>query len=209
MHENHPIRIMIVEDHHIVRAGLAALIGTQSNMVVVAETGDGLDAVAIHRRHQPDITIVDLRLPGLSGVEFIKEIRRHSPGSRFVVLTTYEGDADIYSALKSGAQAYLLKGMFHEELMKTILAVHAGQRFIPQAIKKRLSEHSPADLTARELDVLQLMVQGRNNKEIATELAFTEGTVKWYVNHIFSKLGVTERAQAIATAIQRGLSHLS
>lgn len=199
---------MIVEDHHIVRAGLVAMIETQPNMVVVAEVGDGVRAVALHAQANPDVTIVDLRMPGMSGVDVIKEIRKRAPDSRFVVLTTYEGEEDIYSALKAGAQAYLLKGMFREELMETISAVHAGLRRIPKAVEQRLTKRIPAELTAREMEVLKLIVRGENNKEIAVHLNITEGTVKWYVNHILDKLGVGDRLQASTAAIKRGLVHL-
>ena len=159
------IRVLIVEDHNVVRQGLVALINLAEGIQVVGEAADGVEAIAQFRKLQPDVTLVDLRLPKLSGVEIIQRVRSESPQARFVVLTTYDGDEDIYRALKSGAKAYLLKGMTSEELIKTIREVAAGRSHIPPAIAERLAERmGTEDLTPREADVLEQIVQGKSNK---------------------------------------------
>ncbi|MEJ7616664.1 MAG: response regulator transcription factor [Pyrinomonadaceae bacterium] len=204
-----PIRIMVVDDHQIVRQGLVALINTEPGMTVVAEAADGGRAVELHHQHKPDITLMDLRLPVLSGVEAITAIRRAQTNARIIVLTTYDGDEDIYRALQAGAQSYLLKDMFSEELLEAIRTVHAGLRRIPNVIAARLAERMNTQaLTARELDVLKLIVKGRSNKEIGADLSISEATVKTHINNILSKLGVTDRTQAATTALQRGIVHL-
>ena len=204
-----PIRIMVVDDHPIVREGFGGMIGTEPDMTVVAEARGGQEAVELFRRHHPDVTLMDLRMPGLSGVEAIRAIRRESPQSRFIVLTTYDGDEDIYRALEAGAQAYLLKDMPCEDILSAIRAVHAGQRRIPAAVGTRLAERMAGmDLSSREREVLELLVKGQSNREIAAGLAITEPTVKGHVTNILGKLGVTDRTQAVIAAIKRGLSHL-
>lgn len=200
------IRVLIVEDHNVVRQGLMALINMAEGIQVVGEAADGVEAIAQFRKLQPDVTLVDLRLPKLSGVEIIQRVRSESPQARFVVLTTYDGDEDIYRALKSGAKAYLLKGMTSEELISTIREVAAGRSHIPAAIAERLAERmGTEDLTPREADVLEQIVQGKSNKEIATELDISEATVKTHINSLLGKLGVTDRTQAATAAIRRGL----
>jgi DNA-binding NarL/FixJ family response regulator len=200
------IRVLIVEDHNVVRQGLMALINLAEGIQVVGEAADGVEAIAQFRKLQPDVTLVDLRLPKLSGVEIIQRVRSESPQARFVVLTTYDGDEDIYRALKSGAKAYLLKGMTSEELISTIREVAAGRSHIPPAIAERLAERmGTEDLTPREADVLEQIVQGKSNKEIATELDISEATVKTHINSLLGKLGVTDRTQAATAAIRRGL----
>ena len=200
------IRVLIVEDHNVVRQGLVALINLAEGIQVVGEAADGVEAIAQFRKLLPDVTLVDLRLPKLSGVEIIQRVRSESPQARFVVLTTYDGDEDIYRALKSGAKAYLLKGMTSEELISTIREVAAGRSHIPPAIAERLAERmGTEDLTPREADVLEQIVQGKSNKEIATELDISEATVKTHINSLLSKLGVTDRTQAATAAIRRGL----
>lgn len=200
------IRVLIVEDHNVVRQGLVALINLAEGIQVVGEAADGVEAIAQHRKHQPDVTLVDLRLPKMGGVEVIQRVRNDNPNARFVVLTTYDGDEDIYRALKSGAKAYLLKGMTSEELITTIREVAAGKSHIPAAIAERLAERmGTEDLTPREADVLEQIVHGKSNKEIATELDISEATVKTHINSLLSKLGVTDRTQAATAAIRRGL----
>ncbi len=200
------IRVLIVEDHNVVRQGLAALLNVAGGLEVVGEAGDGVEAIAQFRKLQPDITLVDLRLPRMSGVDVIERIRMETPQARFIVLTTYDGDEDIYRALKAGARAYLLKGMTSEDLIRTIRAVHAGKSHIPPAIAERLAERMGAqELTPREFDVLEQIVHGKSNKEIATELEVTEATVKTHINSLLGKLGVTDRTQATTAAIQRGI----
>ncbi len=200
------IRVLVVEDHHVVRQGLVALLKVAGGIEVVGEAADGVEAIAQIRKQQPAITLIDLRLPRLSGVEVIERIRMETPGARFIVLTTYDGDEDIYRALQAGARAYLLKGMTSEELIATIHAVHAGKQHIPPAIAQRLAERmGTEELTARELDVLEQIVSGKSNKEIAAELAISEATVKTHINSLLGKLGVTDRTQAATAAIQRGI----
>jgi two-component system NarL family response regulator len=200
------IRVLVVEDHHVVRQGLVALLNVVDGLEVVGEAADGVEAIAQYRRHQPDIALIDLRLPRLSGVEVIERIRMETPHARFIVLTTYDGDEDIYRALQAGARAYLLKGMTSEELIAAIRAVHAGKSHIPPAIAQRLAERmGTEELTPREFDVLEQIVRGLSNKDIATELEISEATVKTHINNLLSKLGVTDRTQAATAALQRGI----
>jgi two-component system NarL family response regulator len=200
------IRVVVVEDHHVVRQGLIALLNVVEGLEVVGQAADGVEAIAQIRKQHPDITLIDLRLPRLSGVEVIQRIRMENPQSRFIVLTTYDGDEDIYRALQAGARAYLLKGMTTDELISTIHAVHAGKSHIPPAIAQRLAERmGTEELTPRESDVLEQIVHGKSNKEIATELDISEATVKTHINSLLGKLGVTDRTQAATAAIQRGI----
>ncbi len=202
------IRILVVEDHHVVRQGLVALVKTVPDMTVVAEASDGKQAVELFRQHRPDVTIMDLRLPAMGGVDAIKAIRQEFPAARVIVLTTFDGDEDIYRALQAGARGYLLKDMFGEELMDAIRTVHAGKTRIPPAVAQRLAERMAGPgLTARELGVLKLIVSGKSNKEIGKELTISEATVKTHINSILSKLDVNDRTQAATTALQRGIIH--
>lgn len=204
------IRVMIVDDHPVVRFGLAAILSSQPDMAVAAQAANGKEAVALAQRHHPDVILMDLRLPGMSGVGAIEAIRKIRPRTRFVVLTTYEGDEDIYRALDAGAQAYLVKGSSHIELLKAIRAVHEGRRFISPSASKSLAGRPPAsELSGREREILELIVKGKSNKEIADALGITEGTVKWHVNLILSRLGVSDRTQAAVTALHRGIVHFS
>jgi len=200
------IRVLVVEDHNVVRQGLVALLNVAEGLEVVGEAADGAEAVAQYRKFKPDITLVDLRLPRMSGVDVIQRVRMEQPHARFIVLTTYDGDEDIYRALKAGAKAYLLKGMTSQELISTIRVVHEGKSHIPPAIAERLAERVGAEeLTPREFDVLEQIVYGKSNKEIAAELDVSEATVKTHINSLLSKLGVTDRTQAATAAIQRGI----
>ena len=205
-----PIRILVVEDHNVVRQGLVALIKTVPDMQVVAEAADGAQGVELFRKHHPDVTVMDLRLPKLSGVDAITKIRNEFPAARIIVLTTFDGDEDIYRALQAGARGYLLKDMFGEELMDAIRSVHAGKTRIPGPVAQRLAERMGGpSLTGRELEVLKLIVGGRSNKDIGNELSISEATVKTHINSILSKLGVSDRTQAATTALQRGIVHLA
>jgi len=203
---NEKIRVLVVEDHNVVRQGLVALLSVVDNLEVVGEAADGSDAVAQFRKHKPDVTLVDLRLPRMSGVDVIQRVRMETPQARFIVLTTYDGDEDIYRALKAGAKAYLLKGMTSEELIAAIRVVHEGKSHIPPAIAEKLAERmGTEELTPREFDVLEQIVSGKSNKEIAAELDVSEATVKTHINSLLGKLGVTDRTQAATAAIQRGI----
>jgi DNA-binding NarL/FixJ family response regulator len=200
------IRVLVVEDHNVVRQGLVALLKVAAGLEVVGEAADGAEALVRFREHRPDVTLIDLRLPRLSGVEVIQRVRAHSPQARFIVLTTYDGDEDIYRALKAGARAYLLKGMTSEDLISTIRAVHEGKSHIPAAIAEKLAQRMGAEeLTPREFDVLEQIVYGKSNKEIAAELDVSEATVKTHINSLLGKLGVADRTQAATAAIQRGI----
>lgn len=203
------IRLMVVDDHQIVRQGLVALLNTEPGLSVVAEATNGQQAVELFRQQRPDITLMDLRLPVMGGVEATKNIRQEFPTAKIIVLTTYDGDEDIYRALQAGAQSYLLKGVSFDELIEAIRTVHAGARRIPATVAERLAERvAGQELTGRELQVLELIVKGKSNKEISTELAISEATVKSHVNSLLSKLGVSDRTQAATSALQRGIVHL-
>jgi DNA-binding NarL/FixJ family response regulator len=203
------IRIMLVDDHPIVRIGLAALIGTLPGMETVAQAGNGAEAVALHAEHTPDVTLMDLRLPDISGVEVIRRIRVGAPEARFIVLTTYEGDEDIHQALQAGARGYIIKGLPHNLLADAITRVHAGGRYLPQIVREALANRTPSsDLTVREREVLVRIAQGKSNREIAAELELAEITVKCRVSAILLRLDVHDRTEAVVTALQRGLLHL-
>jgi DNA-binding NarL/FixJ family response regulator len=203
------IRVLVVDDHFVVRMGLRAVIDAEPDMAVVAEADGGEKAVQLFREHNPDITLMDLRMPLTSGVEATRAIRQDSPNARVIVLTTYDGDEDIFRALNAGARAYLLKDVSREELLDVIRGVHAGQRRIPAAIGARLAEAMPrSELTPRELEVLGLVVKGLSNRKIGDALSITEGTVKIHINNILSKMGVEDRTQAATAAVRRGIIHL-
>jgi DNA-binding NarL/FixJ family response regulator len=204
-----PIRILVVDDHHVVRQGLIALLNIMPEIEVVGEASDGLQAIDQYRKLQPDITLMDLQLPKLGGVDAIIKIRDEFPAARFIVLTTFDGDEDIFRSLQAGAKAYLLKGMTVEELLSTVQAVHSGKTRIAPSIAEKLAERmSGQALTARELAVLERIVAGRANKEIASDLDITEATVKSHINNLLSKLGVSDRTHAATVALQRGIVHL-
>jgi two-component system, NarL family, response regulator len=202
-----PIRILVAEDHLVARVGVTTIVGMQPDMQVVAEASNGQQAIEMFRKHRPDVTLLDLRMPVIGGVEAAVLIRNEFPDARLIALTTYGGDEDIRRALNAGVRAYLTKDVLHDELLKAIRAVHAGERYLPSAIAAALSSQLP-DLTAREIQVLNLIVQGLANKQIAFNLSIAEHTVKNHVKNILSKLGVQERTQAATAAIQRGIVHL-
>lgn len=203
------IRVLIAEDHHVVRQGLVALLNTVAGLQVIGEAANGREAIERFEQHRPDVTLMDLRMPDLGGVEAVTEIRRKHPAARIIVLTTFDGDEDIYRAIQAGAKGYLLKGMSGEELIDAIRAVHAGRSRIPSVIAERLADRMGGPgLTSRELDVLKAIVAGRSNKEIARELFISEATVKTHINSILGKLGVSDRTQAATSALQRGIVHL-
>ncbi|HVW87657.1 MAG TPA: response regulator transcription factor [Bryobacteraceae bacterium] len=200
------IRVLIADDHPVVCRGLAAIIETEPGMRVVGQAFNGAQAVQIHSEQQPDVTLMDLRMPVMSGVEAIRAIRRFTPAAAFIVLTTYQGDEDIHRALKAGAKSYLLKGMPDTELLDAIRNVHAGLRYLPQPVLESLANRPPnSELTERELQILNLIVKGLSNRGIAESLGITEATVKWHVNILLSRLNVSDRTQAAVAALQRGI----
>ena len=202
------IRIMVIDDQAVVRQGFVSLIKTVPDMEIVGEGSNGQEAVDLFRQLRPDITLMDLRMPGVSGAEAITKIRGEFPAARIIVLTTFDGDEDIYRAVQAGAQGYLLKDMFFEELEAAIRKVHAGARLIPGSVAERLAARmSSSELTGRELEVLRHIVDGKSNKEIGNALNISEATVKSHINNILSKLGVSDRTQAATTALQRGIVH--
>lgn len=206
---NETIRIMVADDHHVVRQGLVALLKTVPDLQVVTEAADGQEAVERYDQSRPDVALMDLRMPRLGGVEAITQIRLKHPAARIVVLTTFDGDEDIYRAIQAGAKGYLLKGMSAEELIDAIRAVHAGKSRIPSMVAEKLADRmSGPGLTSRELEVLKGIVAGHSNKEIGVELAISEATVKTHINNLLSKLGVADRTQAATMALQRGIVHL-
>ncbi len=201
---------MIVDDHPLMRVGIAAIINARTDMAVVAQAGTGEQAVSLFHRHKPDITLMDLRLPGqMGGVEAIAAIRSKSPHARFIVVTTYDGDEDIHRALEAGAQGYVIKGMPYQTLVDALQKVHSGGRFLPPPVTRALASRLPhSDLSSRELEVLHLLVSGNSNKDIANVLGITEATVKSHVSTILMRLDVEDRTQAVVAALQRGLVHL-
>ena len=203
------IRVLVVDDHPIMRVGIAAIIQATPDMTTVAQAGSGEEAIELFEKHLPDVTLMDLRLPGMSGVDAIRAVIAQHHNAKFVVLTTYEGDEDIHQALEAGARSYIIKGMPHDALVSAVRRVHAGGRFLPSPVSRTLSSRIPnSELSAREREVLDLIVQGRSNKEIATDLGISESTVKCHVSVILMRLNVTDRTQAVVTALQRGLVHL-
>jgi DNA-binding NarL/FixJ family response regulator len=204
------IRILIAEDHLIARVGVTTIVNMQPDMAVVAEAANGHQAVELFRQYLPDVTLLDLRMPGRSGVEAALAIRREYPEARLIALTTYGGDEDIRRALLAGVQAYLTKDVLHEDLLKAIRAVHAGGTFLPPSVAATLAAQPPRpDLSSREVEALSLIVAGLANKEIAFRLNIAEHTVKNHVKSILAKLGVGDRTQAATAAIQRGIIHLT
>jgi DNA-binding NarL/FixJ family response regulator len=209
MNNSGPIRIMVVDDHPVVRFGLVAMLGAQPDFVVVAQASTGEEAIALFRQHQPDVCLMDLRLPEIGGAEAIRLIRREFPKSAFIVLTTFHGDEDIHKAISAGARSYLLKGMSHDELLDAIRKVHAGRQYLPKTVQQSLANRMPSsDLSAREAEILGLIVKGLTNKEIAAKLNITVGTVKWHLNILFARLNVTDRTQAAVAALHRGIVEL-
>ena len=203
------IRILIADDHTVVREGLVSLVKRKSDMVIVAEARNGREAVDLWKEHRPDVALLDLRMPELDGVSAIKEIREMDGNAHIVVLTTYDGDEDIYRAIKAGAKAYLLKDTARDALVDCVRKVHAGETYLPAPLAAKLAERVSGDaLSAREIEVLQRMGVGKSNKEIGADLFISEGTVKSHVKSIFTKLDVVSRTEALATATRRGLIQL-
>lgn len=203
------ISILCVDDHPLVRKGVAAIIANEPDMCLVAEAATGHHAVELFRLHQPDVTLMDLRLPEMDGIEAIRQIRQEFPEARILALTSYDGDQDIYRALDAGVRGYLLKEMAHIEVVRAIRQVHAGKRVIPSEVAERLTEYFPeAPLTARETEVLGYVAKGLSNKEIAHRIGTASGTVKMHLQNILGKLGAADRTHAVTTALERGILRL-
>ena len=203
------IRILTVDDHPLLRKGIAALVNAEPDMKLVAEASNGKEAIEQFRLHRPDITLMDLQMPDLDGIEAISCIHGEFNNARIIVLTTYTGDVQVVRALKAGARGYVLKGHVHRQLLETIRAVHAGQKRIPPEIAVELADHAADDeLTSREMDVLRLIAAGNANKQIADQLAIGEATVKSHVTNILSKLGANDRAHAVTIGLKRGIIEL-
>ncbi len=209
MKEDKIISVFSVDDHPLMHEGIAALINNQPDMALVAEASDGRDALRQFREHQPDVTLMDLRLPDMSGIDAMISILKEFPAARVIILTMFEGDVEIQRALKAGARGYLLKTMPPTELVKVIRRVHAGKKHIPPEIAANLAEHFDNDaLTAREIEVLAQIAEGNRNRDIAELLFISEETVKVHIKHIMDKLGASDRTQAVAIAIRRGIIQL-
>ena len=202
------IQIMVVDDHPIVRAGIASIISSQQDMRVVGQYGTAQDALAGYERERPDVVLMDLRLPGMSGLEAIRRIRTQNREARILVLTTYDGDEDIHQALQAGAAAYIIKGMNYDRLLQGIRRVYAGKTYVPPEVSRVVIDRPAAELSLREREVLTLMGQGMSNRTIAETLGISEGTVKCHVSVVLSHFGVKDRTQAVLEAIRRGYVRL-
>jgi DNA-binding NarL/FixJ family response regulator len=203
------IRILSVDDHPLLREGIAAVINSQQDMSVIADAASAKDAIEQFRKHKPDVTLMDLRLPDKSGIDTMISIRTEFPDARIIMLTTFEGDVEIQRALEAGARAYLLKNMPPKELVEVIRQVHAGKKRIPPQLAAQLAEHmSDESLTSREIEVLKQIAEGNRNRDIGEKLFITEETVKVHIKNIMGKLGASDRTQAVAIAIRRGIIHL-
>jgi DNA-binding NarL/FixJ family response regulator len=209
MNPSKPIRILLADDHPVVRQGLALILNSEAEMTVVGQASTGREAVALFCQHQPDVALLDLRMPGMNGVEAIAAIRSQFPSACIILLTTYDGDEEIYQGLKAGAKAYLLKDTSCDEILATIRKAYLGQKHISSEVGAKLAERMALpELSDREREVLQLMATGKSNQEIGTALGIAESTVKFHVNNIFSKLGVGDRTQAAIAALKRGIASL-
>ena len=198
-----------MDDHPLVRKGIASILNNEPDMKLVAEAGNGQDAVAMFRAHQPDVTLMDLRMPEMDGIEAARQIRAEFPDAKIIALTSFDGDQEIYRALEAGVRGYLLKEMVHTEVVRAIRLVHSGKRLMPPEVAERLTDYFPkAALTPREVEVLTLVAGGLANKEIAAKLGTADGTVKIHVQNILSKLNASDRTHAVTIAIQRGIIQL-
>jgi DNA-binding NarL/FixJ family response regulator len=209
MGEGKKIRIIVIDDHPVIREGLVALLSTESDLDVIADASDGIEALNLYRTHRPDVVLMDLSMPKMGGVEATAAICKEFPNAKTIVLTIRTGDEDIHRALQAGAKGYLLKETSRHELFNAIRSVHSGRRYIPPAVAMQLAERPPlSELTPRELEILQQIVNGKSNKEIGGAFSITEATVKGHVSSILQKLGVDDRTEAVTTALKRGIVHL-
>lgn len=203
------IRVLCVDDHPLVRKGIASILANEADMQLVGEAGDGLEAVEAFRLLRPDVTLMDLRMPQMDGIEATKLIRREDPEARIIALTSYDGDQEIYRSLEAGVRGYILKEMVHTEIVRAIRVVHSGKRLMPAEVAERLSEHFPqVTLTPREVEVLTFVAQGLGNKEIGAQLGTAAGTVKMHLQNILCKLGASDRTHAVTLAVRRGIIYL-
>ena len=203
------IRVLCIDDHPLVRKGLASILAQQPDMQLIAEGENGEQAVRLFRQHQPDVTLMDLRMPVMNGIEAVQQIRHEYSEARIIALTSYDGDQDIYRALEAGVRGYLLKETVHAEIVSAIRTVHAGRKLVSQDAAQRLAEYFPQPaLTPREIEVLELVAKGMSNKVIATHLGTADGTIKMHVQNILAKLDATDRTHAVTTALKRGIIHL-
>jgi DNA-binding NarL/FixJ family response regulator len=201
--------ILCVDDHPLVRKGIAAILANEKDMKLIAEAGSGAEAVEAFRQFHPDVTLMDLRMPGMDGIEATKEIRKIDPDAKIIALTSYDGDQEIYRALEAGVRGYILKESVHTEIVRAIRVVQSGKRLMPPEVAERLSEHFPqVALTPREIEVLQHVAKGLGNKEIGVRLGTAAGTVKMHLQNILSKLGASDRTHAVTLAIRRGIIHI-
>jgi DNA-binding NarL/FixJ family response regulator len=204
------ITVMCVDDHPLVRKGIASILANEPDIKLVGEAGNGREAVDMFKQHHPDVTLMDLRMPEVDGTAATRQIRQITPDARIIALTSYDGDQDIYRALEAGVRGYILKEMVHTEVVKAIRTVYSGKRLMPQEVAERLSEYFPqVALTPREVEVLGFVARGLANKEIAGKLGTASGTVKMHVQNILSKLGASDRTHAVTIAIERGILHLN
>jgi DNA-binding NarL/FixJ family response regulator len=204
------IRVLCVDDHPLVRKGIASILGNEPDMHLIGEAGNGKDAVELFRRHKPDVTLMDLRMPELDGILASARIRGEFPEAKIIALTSFDGDQDIFRALQAGVRGYLLKEMVHTEVLNAIRSVHAGGRLLPPSVAERIGDNIPRQttLTPREVEVLSLVAQGMANKEIAVQLGTASGTIKMHIQNILAKLDATDRTHAVTIALARGLIHL-
>jgi DNA-binding NarL/FixJ family response regulator len=204
-----PIRVLCADDHPLVRKGIASILANETDVVLVGEAGSGQEAVELFRKLKPDVVLMDLRMPGMSGIEATRIIRAEAPETKIIALTSYDGDQDIYRAIEAGVRGYILKEMVHTEVLRAIRTVHAGKRLMPAEVAERLSEYfQQMALTPREVEVLRFVAKGMANKEIAHQLGTASGTIKMHIQNILAKLDASDRTHAVTIALERGILHL-